>query len=85
VTRSWQDSTNQLLTEAGYIVFRLDNRGEGDRSRPSNRPCICTWEQVEIEDQVLAANYLRSLPYVDDSRIAMMGWSYGGFMSLMAC
>ena len=40
--------------------------------------------QPEIEDQVLAANYLRSLPFVDDDRIAMMGWSYGGFMSLMA-
>ena len=40
--------------------------------------------QPEVEDQVLAANYLRSLPYVDDDRIAMMGWSYGGFMSLMA-
>ena len=40
--------------------------------------------QPEIEDQVLAAEYLRSLPYVADDRIAMMGWSYGGFMSLMA-
>ena len=40
--------------------------------------------QPEIADQVIGADYLRSLPYVDDSRIAMMGWSYGGFMSLMA-
>jgi dipeptidyl-peptidase-4 len=32
VKRGWQASTNQLLTEAGYIVFRMDNRGEGDRS-----------------------------------------------------
>ncbi len=81
----WQPATNQLLTEAGYIVFRLDNRGEGDRSaRVQGRRSICSMGQPEIEDQVLAANYLRSLPYVDDARIAMMGWSYGGFMSLMA-
>ncbi|MDO9076195.1 MAG: prolyl oligopeptidase family serine peptidase [Brevundimonas sp.] len=38
--------------------------------------------QPEIEDQVLGINYLRSLPYVADDRIAAMGWSYGGFMTL---
>jgi dipeptidyl-peptidase-4 len=38
--------------------------------------------QPEIEDQVLAINYLRSLPYVASDRIAAMGWSYGGFMTL---
>jgi len=84
VKRGWQSATNQLLTEAGYIVFRLDNRGEGDRSAAFKQALHLRMGQPEIEDQVLAANYLRSLPYVDDSRIAMMGWSYGGFMSLMA-
>ncbi len=84
VRRGWQGATNQLLTEAGYIIFRLDNRGEGDRSAAFKQALYLKMGQPEIEDQVLAANYLRSLPYVDDSRIAMMGWSYGGFMSLMA-
>ncbi|RYG11020.1 MAG: S9 family peptidase, partial [Caulobacteraceae bacterium] len=84
VKRGWQSSTNQLLTEAGYIVFRLDNRGEGDRSAAFKQALYLKMGQPEIEDQVLAANYLRSLPYVDDARIGMMGWSYGGFMSLMA-
>ncbi|MBU4039769.1 MAG: S9 family peptidase, partial [Alphaproteobacteria bacterium] len=84
VRRAWQGATNQLLTEAGYIVFRLDNRGEGDRSAAFKQALYLKMGQPEIEDQVLAANYLRSLPYVADDRIAMMGWSYGGFMSLMA-
>ena len=84
VRRSWQGATNQLLTEAGYIVFRLDNRGEGDRSATFKQALHLRMGQPEIEDQVLAAEYLRSLPYVADDRIAMMGWSYGGFMSLMA-
>ena len=84
VKRGWQSSTNQLLTEAGYIVFRLDNRGEGDRSAAFKQALYLRMGQPEIEDQVLGANYLRSLPYVDDDRIAMMGWSYGGFMTLMA-
>lgn len=84
VKRAWQGATNQLLTEAGYIVFRLDNRGEGDRSTAFKQALYLKMGQAEIEDQVLAANYLRTLPYVDDTHIAMMGWSYGGFMSLMA-
>jgi dipeptidyl-peptidase-4 len=84
VKRGWQSSTNQLLTEAGYILFRLDNRGEGYRSAAFKQALYLKMGQPEIEDQVLAADHLRSLPYVDDDRIAMMGWSYGGFMSLMA-
>ncbi len=84
VKMGWQPATTQLLTEAGYIVFRLDNRGEGDRSAAFKQALYLKMGQPEIEDQVLAADYLRTLPYVDDSRIAMMGWSYGGFMSLMA-
>ena len=84
VRRGWQKPTTQLLTEAGYIVFRLDNRGEGDRSAAFKEALYLKMGQPEIEDQVLGAEYLRSLPYVDDARIAMMGWSYGGFMSLMA-
>ena len=84
VRQSWQASTTQLLTEAGYIVFRMDNRGEGDRSVAFKTALYRKMGQPEIADQVLAADYLRSLPFVDDDRIAMMGWSYGGFMSAMA-
>jgi dipeptidyl-peptidase-4 len=84
VMRSWQSATNQLLLEAGYIVFRMDNRGEGDRSQAFESAQYHHMGVVETEDQVLAANYLRSLPYVDAEHMAMMGWSYGGFLSLNA-
>lgn len=82
VKRAWQGANNQLLTEAGYIVFRLDNRGEGDRSAAFKQALYLKMGQPEIEDQVLGINYLRSLPFVDDNRISAMGWSYGGFMTL---
>ncbi|KAK0339570.1 hypothetical protein LTR94_033988, partial [Friedmanniomyces endolithicus] len=78
VKNAWQPAKTQLLTEAGYIVFRLDNRGEGDRSAAFKQALYLKMGQPEIADQVIGADYLRSLPYVDDSRIAMMGWSYGG-------
>ena len=83
VRRNWQPVANQLLTEAGYIVFHLDNRGEGDRSAAFKQALYLKMGQPEVEDQVLAADYLRTLPYVDADRIGVMGWSYGGFMSLM--
>lgn len=82
VRRSWPAATTQLLTEAGYVVFRMDNRGEGYRSARFKQALYLKMGQPEIEDQVLAADYLRSLPFVDDDRIAAMGWSYGGFMTL---
>lgn len=82
VKRTWPSATTQLLTEAGYVVFRMDNRGEGYRSARFKQALYLTMGQPEIEDQVLAADYLRTLPFVDDDRIAAMGWSYGGFMTL---
>lgn len=82
VKRGWGSATDQLLTEAGYIVFRMDNRGEGYRSRAFKNALYRRMGTVEVEDQIIAADHLRSLPYVDDARIAVMGWSYGGFMSL---
>jgi dipeptidyl-peptidase 4 len=82
VRRGWQPMTTRLLNEAGYVVFRMDNRGEGYRSAAFKRALYLRMGTVEIEDQLLGANYLRSLPYIDADRIAAMGWSYGGFMTL---
>ena len=84
VQKSWQPLTNQLLTEAGYIVFRVDNRGEGDRSQAFETSIYRRLGIPAVEDQALAAKWLKTLPYVDADRIAMMGWSFGGFLSLLA-
>ena len=83
VQKSWQPATSQLLTEAGYVVFRLDNRGEGDRSQAFETSNYRQLGVVETEDQTMAAQWLKRQPFVDPERIAIMGWSYGGFMSLM--
>ncbi|MFT4953856.1 MAG: dipeptidyl-peptidase-4 [Brevundimonas sp.] len=82
VRRGWQPMTTRLLNEAGYVVFRIDNRGEGYRSAAFKRALYRRMGTVEIEDQVVGANYLRSLPYIDADRVSAMGWSYGGFMTL---
>jgi len=83
VQKSWQPLTNQLLTEAGYIVFRVDNRGEGDRSQAFETSIYCRLGIPAVEDQAQAAQWLKTLPYVDADHIAVMGWSFGGFLSLL--
>lgn len=83
VQKSWQPLTNQLLTEAGYIVFRVDNRGEGDRSQAFETSIYRRLGIPAVEDQALAAKWLKTLPYVDGDHIAVMGWSFGGFLSLL--
>lgn len=83
VQKSWQPLTNQLLAEAGYIVFRVDNRGEGDRSQAFETSIYRRLGIPAVEDQAQAAQWLKTLPYVDADHIAVMGWSFGGFLSLL--
>lgn len=82
VRNAWLPASTQLLTEAGYVVFRLDNRGEGRRSAAFKRALHLRMGVPEVEDQVIAADWLRTQPYIDPQRMSAMGWSYGGFMTL---
>jgi dipeptidyl-peptidase-4 len=71
----------QMLTQQGYIVTCIDNRGTGARGADFKK---CTYQQLgklETEDQIEANIHLASLPFVDGSRIGIFGWSYGGYMS----
>ena len=80
VEELWLD----LMTQKGFIVFALDNRGSYNRGHAFETPVYHHLGKVELEDQVTGVNYLKSLPYVDGSRIGIFGWSYGGFMTLEA-
>ena len=51
---------------------------------PSRRPSSTIWEKWSLQDQLTGVKYLKSLPYVDSSRIGIWGWSYGGYMTLDA-
>jgi dipeptidyl-peptidase 4 len=83
VQRRWADPADQLLLEAGYVLFRLDNRGSGNRSVAFKTALDRRLGTVEVEDQLSGVAYLASLPYVDAKRIGVTGWSYGGYMTLM--
>lgn len=83
VLDQWRMEGVYYLASLGYIVACVDGRGTGNRSR---QWANCVYRQLgkyETEDQIAGANYFASLPYIDSSRMACFGWSYGGYMTLM--
>jgi dipeptidyl-peptidase-4 len=71
----------QTLANKGYIVVSVDNRGTGARGRDFRTSTYQQLGKLEIEDQISAARYLGRQSYVDEDRIGIWGWSYGGYMS----
>lgn len=84
VSRKWGSAFNQYLQQQGYIVFSLDNRGSANRGTAFEFPIYKQMSKVEVLDQKQGADYLKTLPYVDADHIGIYGWSYGGYMALMA-
>jgi dipeptidyl-peptidase-4 len=78
-----QDLRAQRLTEKGFVVFRLDNRGTPRRGQAFETALYHRLGSVEVEDQIRGARYLQALPYVDPDRIGIYGWSYGGYMAAL--
>ena len=70
-----------LLAQKGYIVACVDGRGTGHRGRDFRHITYGQLGKYETEDQIAAANWLGSQPWVDKDRIGIFGWSYGGYMS----
>jgi dipeptidyl-peptidase-4 len=84
VLNNWSgNSFTQILTRAGYVVFQLDNRGSAFRGTAFQSPIHDRLGDVEVADQIQGARWLGSRSFVDQSRIGVWGWSYGGYMTLM--
>ena len=76
-SRSWET----YMSQKGYILFILDNRGSEDRGRDFEQATFRRLGQEEMKDQIQGVEYLKTLPYVDADRLGVHGWSYGGFMT----
>ena len=72
------------LAQKGYIVVCVDGRGTGGRGADFQKCTYMTMGDKESKDQVETALYLGSLPYIDKDRIAIWGWSFGGFNTIMS-
>lgn len=83
VLNNWRKRFGYALADAGYLVVNVDGRGTGARGRAWRNATYMQLGVKEAEDQISAAQYLQSLPYVDGDRIAICGWSYGGYQALM--
>jgi dipeptidyl-peptidase-4 len=84
VTNTWMAGGElwyQYMAQKGFIVFTLDGRGTSYRGKDFEQAIFRQLGTKEMEDQLKGVDYLKSLPYVDASRIGVHGWSYGGFMT----
>ena len=73
-----------LYTQAGFLVWRLDNRGSFGRGHGFEAPIFGELGKAALEDQLAGIEYLQTLPYVDATRIGTDGKSFGGYMTLYA-
>ncbi len=85
VTNSWLGGARlweYYMAQKGYIVFTVDNRGSANRGLEFENVIHRQLGQAEMADQMKGVEYLKSLPYVDQERIGVHGWSFGGFMTI---
>ena len=77
-SRSWET----YMAQRGYVLFILDNRGSENRGRDFEQVTYRQLGQEEMKDQMKGVEFLRTLPYVDTTRLGVHGWSFGGFMTI---
>jgi len=84
VSNTWMGANDywyQMLANEGYIVVCVDGRGTGFKGADFKKLTYKELGKYEVEDQIAAAKKLSELPYIDENRTGIWGWSYGGFMS----
>ncbi|RZV31410.1 MAG: S9 family peptidase [Sphingomonadaceae bacterium] len=82
VNKGWNGALRQAIVDKGFIWFALDNRGSSNRGVAFEQPLYRAMGGVEVRDQKVGAEFLKTLDFVDPDKIALYGWSYGGYMTL---
>ena len=70
------------MTEKGYIIFCVDNRGTGGRGKLFKNLSYGDLSKWSVHDQIEGAKYLAKLPFVNKKRIGFWGWSGGGYLTI---
>ncbi|HEY7357305.1 MAG TPA: prolyl oligopeptidase family serine peptidase, partial [Ktedonobacterales bacterium] len=86
VTNQWRLTAEldlQYLRDQGYLVFKLDNRGSARRGLAFESAIKHHMGTVEVDDQVDGVRWLVEQGLADAARVGILGWSYGGYMTLM--
>ncbi len=82
VTQAWGSLVQQYLVQHGWAVFSVDGRGTPERGKAFEDAIYRAMSSVEVDDQLSGVAWLKAQPFVDPARIALYGWSYGGYMTL---
>ena len=82
VNRSWSPPWYQAALAKGYAIFSLDNRGAARRGVAFETALRGMLGKVEVRDQARGIEFLKSQSFIDPQRIALYGWSYGGYLAL---
>ena len=82
VTEAWNGALQQYLVQRGWAIFSVDGRGTPDRGRAFEDQIYRAMSSVEVQDQRAGVAWLKTQPFVDPKKIAVYGWSYGGYMTL---
>ena len=82
VLNRWRKRFEYVLAEAGYMVLIVDPRGSDCKGRAWRNETYMSLGQKEAEDLIAAANWAEQQDYIDASRMAILGWSYGGYETL---
>jgi dipeptidyl-peptidase-4 len=83
VSDSWLGAAGlfqNFMAQQGYVVFTMDNRGTANRGLAFEQSIFRNLGTIEVADQMKGVEYLKSLSFVDQNKIGLDGWSYGGFM-----
>jgi len=83
VLNRWRKRFEYALAEEGYAVLIVDTRGSDCRGRAWRNETYMNLGVKEAQDLIAAANYIGARPEIDASRMAVLGWSYGGYETLM--
>ena len=84
ITNSWLADARlwmHYMANKGYIIFTMDNRGSSNRGQEFEQATFRDLGTIEITDQLVGVDYLKTLKYVNKDKMAVHGWSYGGFMT----
>ena len=85
IRNSWEGVTwAQALAARGFVVWEMDGRGSAGRGHLFETPIFHNLGASEMADQKAGIAYLIAMGFVDEKRIGMYGWSYGGFLTLYA-
>ena len=82
VLNRWRKGFGHYLASQGYVVINSDGRGTNARGRQWRNETYMKLGQKEADDQLSTAHFAASLAFVDPERIAIIGWSYGGYQAI---